>query len=79
MSLIKCPECGSEVSDFAQNCPKCAYPINQNTNSNSKNDFNQKIVVKPQEGCFLQTLNFGCIVTVIFIVIFVILLLFSWL
>lgn len=28
MGLIKCPECGSDVSTFAQTCPKCGYPIN---------------------------------------------------
>lgn len=27
MSLIKCIECGTEVSDLAEKCPKCAYPI----------------------------------------------------
>ena len=27
MAIIKCPECGSEVSDKAEKCPKCAYPI----------------------------------------------------
>ncbi len=27
MALIKCPECGTEVSDKAVACPKCAYPI----------------------------------------------------
>lgn len=27
MALIKCPECGAQVSDSAENCPKCAYPI----------------------------------------------------
>ena len=27
MALIKCPECGSEVSSLADKCPKCAYPI----------------------------------------------------
>ena len=27
MALIKCPECGTEVSDLAESCPKCAYPI----------------------------------------------------
>jgi uncharacterized membrane protein YvbJ len=27
MALIKCPECGTEVSDRADSCPKCAYPI----------------------------------------------------
>jgi uncharacterized membrane protein YvbJ len=27
MAMTKCPECGTEVSDKAEKCPKCAYPI----------------------------------------------------
>ncbi|HQF85415.1 MAG TPA: hypothetical protein PLX58_10620 [Smithellaceae bacterium] len=27
MALIKCPECGAQVSSMAESCPKCAYPI----------------------------------------------------
>ncbi len=27
MALIKCPECGRDVSDRAQACPQCGYPI----------------------------------------------------
>lgn len=27
MALVKCKECGSEVSDKAQSCPKCGAPI----------------------------------------------------
>ncbi len=27
MALIKCPECGKEVSDKAKNCPTCGYPL----------------------------------------------------
>lgn len=29
MSLIKCPECGNEVSDKAKACPKCGYPVEE--------------------------------------------------
>ncbi len=29
MAIIKCPECGNEVSEFAQSCPKCGYDIKQ--------------------------------------------------
>jgi len=29
MALINCPECGTEVSDKAKSCPKCAYPIQE--------------------------------------------------
>lgn len=27
MAMIKCPECGQEVSSMAKNCPKCGCPI----------------------------------------------------
>lgn len=27
MALIKCPECGKEISSLAANCPNCGYPI----------------------------------------------------
>jgi hypothetical protein len=27
MALIYCPECKSEVSDKAEKCPKCAFPL----------------------------------------------------
>jgi hypothetical protein len=27
MALIKCAECGNEVSDRAQKCPKCGHPV----------------------------------------------------
>ncbi len=29
MALIKCPECGKEISDKAVSCPNCGYPINR--------------------------------------------------
>lgn len=30
MALIKCPECGKEVSTAAEACPHCGYPIKKN-------------------------------------------------
>ena len=29
MALIKCPECGKEISDKAASCPNCGFPIAQ--------------------------------------------------
>ena len=29
MALIKCPECGKEISDKAKACIHCGFPINQ--------------------------------------------------
>lgn len=34
MALIKCPECGKEISDKAGSCPNCGMPLS-NTESNS--------------------------------------------
>ena len=59
MALINCPECNTEVSEKADKCPKCAYPINKIPHPNN---VNQEIVVKAKEGCFLQTLNAGCMI-----------------
>lgn len=33
MALIKCPECGREVSTMAVSCPHCGCPINSSTQS----------------------------------------------
>lgn len=33
MALIKCPECGKEISDKANACIHCGYPINQISNT----------------------------------------------
>ena len=30
MALIKCPECGRQVSDKAKACPDCGFPIAEN-------------------------------------------------
>jgi hypothetical protein len=58
MALINCPECGTEVSDKAEKCPKCAYPIKPiPSNVIIQND--RPVEVK-SEGCFVQTMNFGC-------------------
>jgi len=27
MALIECPECGKQVSDQAESCPNCGYPL----------------------------------------------------
>ncbi len=59
MAIINCPECGTQVSDQAEKCLKCAYPINK-TNINN-------ITVETKEGCFLQTLNTGCMIVAVII------------
>lgn len=44
MALIKCPECGKEISSLSQQCIHCGYPIEkqQNLNSYDKKDEENK-------------------------------------
>lgn len=37
MALITCPECGAQISDKAEKCPKCGMPLIQNTNKTRHN------------------------------------------
>jgi len=62
MALINCPECETQVSDKADKCPNCAFPLKDEVNVKS-------------EGCFLQTMNLGCMV-IVSIIIFIIFLIF---
>ena len=36
MALIKCPECGRQVSDLAESCPDCGFPVKEYTLYNQK-------------------------------------------
>ena len=33
MALIRCPECDREISDKAETCPRCGYPIQNKPNN----------------------------------------------
>ena len=37
--LVKCPECGQEISDKAPNCIHCGYPIGELSKTNRCNEF----------------------------------------
>ena len=72
MALINCPECGTEVSDKAEKCPKCHYPLHPPPLSfTPTNQKKTEVVVKAKEGCFLQTLNIGCMIVGGFILLIV--------
>ena len=38
MALIKCPECGKEISDKAQSCPNCGCPIEDALKTTNQNE-----------------------------------------
>lgn len=43
MSLIKCPECGKEISDKSKQCIHCGYPIESNPNKLNDDNYMCKI------------------------------------
>lgn len=40
MSLINCPECGKEISDKAESCPNCGFPIMEEIQQYDDNYYN---------------------------------------
>lgn len=48
--MLKCPECGKEVSSAASTCPHCGYPLKQKTDDNIvKNDDDGSNNSKPEK------------------------------
>jgi hypothetical protein len=46
MALIKCPECGKEISDQANSCPNCGVPIhNVPTNQSTKGKLGNVFII----------------------------------
>lgn len=43
MSLIKCPECKKEFSEYAKSCPNCGFPSDKIIELNRNRKFNLKI------------------------------------
>lgn len=58
MALIKCPECGREISDQAESCPGCGYVINK---KNSRNSGSKKNVI-------LAMIATAVVITIVFAV-----------
>lgn len=59
MALIKCSECGQEISDMATACPKCGYPMQKGISDEIKEL--EKIV---KEEKFIGWTNIICAVVV---------------
>lgn len=54
MSLVKCPECGKEISEKAILCPMCGYPIKEESEkSSSKSPSTTGMNVCPKCGKFI--------------------------
>lgn len=74
MALIECPECGKQISENADSCPNCGNPMKIRSRQEHKP---QRVEVRAKEGCFLQTLNAGCMIIFIIIALLVLAILFG--
>lgn len=64
MALIKCLECGKEISDKADKCPSCGCPVEtQKSEREKKNKSNKKA-----KKSFLLTVTFSIIILAIIII-----------
>ena len=45
MALIKCPECNKEISDKANVCIHCGYPLHNNSNVSTFDTQSKKVVL----------------------------------
>jgi uncharacterized membrane protein YvbJ len=55
MAMIKCPECGKEISIEAQVCPNCGKPVEQ------------KVAPEQKEGSFLRNIDVGYAIVLLII------------
>lgn len=61
MALIKCPECGKEISDKASSCPNCGCPVT--TKENIRITFNNIRFLKNKKIiCIISVIVFGIII-----------------
>lgn len=51
MALIKCPECGKEVSTAAEVCPHCGYPLKKQKTVVRDNFASSYLMPKPSVWC----------------------------
>lgn len=49
MALIKCSECGKEISSNAKNCPNCGNPVN-------KGEFHKELATAKKVAIFIIVL-----------------------
>ena len=75
MALLKCPECGNQVSDKAASCPQCGHPVSEMQKSVSeapvqqaKDKAEQTIEKKTKKGLKPITIIAGILILVLLII-----------
>ena len=64
MSLIKCKECGKEISDLAANCPHCGAPLKAAATAPQTN-YQQQVIdqQKAQQKSMMKTMLFSTLIS----------------
>ena len=64
MSLIKCKECGKEISDLAASCPHCGAPLKAAATSPQPN-YQQQVIdqQKAQQKSMMKTMLFSTLIS----------------
>jgi hypothetical protein len=73
MALIKCSECGKDVSSNAASCPNCGNPVTMK--SGPFGGLDKGVPVRPD---FWHDPNVGCVGCLVFVVIPAVLFLMQW-
>jgi uncharacterized membrane protein YvbJ len=71
MAIIKCPECGQDVSDMAQVCIHCGYPLNKETLDSTKSDEKVSLVNKLSEKKKFIGITAGAVIIIVLIFVMV--------
>jgi len=78
-----CQYCGETILAKAKKCKHCGEILDaklkrQRQTESAEQPPQEKVIVEPrEEGCFLQTLNFGCGIIFIFIIFIMLILIFG--
>ena len=68
MGLIKCVDCGKQISSLAETCPFCGRPISNNENQNNKIPKPEQTVVKKSVVSKYKNYIIGAIILAVVIV-----------
>lgn len=69
MALIKCPECGKEVSDIAKYCPECGNPVGTGAGHNSSGNLagGYAVTIKKSKKSLFVAIGVVIIIILIFL------------
>ena len=68
MAMIKCPECGRDISDKAKDCIHCGFPVKQAADCSNRNQ-NQQVVNHNKPVKKIQLVS-GVVAMIILVVLF---------